>query len=101
MSPSKAARAAPARCGNDPRNEQLGGRLDPSNSEKSIRLQHLAAALHALGPRPLFEFLREIEAGADVRQRLEVYAALPVALIRGYGGDQFAPALFAIRGGRE
>jgi hypothetical protein len=40
------------------------------------RLRRLAERLHALGPRPLFEFLREIVAGADPMARLERYAEL-------------------------
>ena len=40
------------------------------------RLRCLAGRLHSLGPRPLFEFLREIEAGAPVIDRLERYSEL-------------------------
>ena len=63
-----------------------------------LRLRRLAAALHELGPRPLFEFLREVEAGADVRGRLEAYARLPGGFIRENGGDQFQPVAFAVGG---
>ena len=102
MAPSKAKRAAPARCGNDPKKiEQLGGRLDHSNNANRARLQHLAAALHALGPRPLFEFLREVENGADLRSRLEVYARYPASFIHANGGDVIPPSIFVIPGGRK
>ena len=40
------------------------------------RLARLAGRLHSLGPRPLLEFLVEIEAGAPLIPRLERYAAL-------------------------
>jgi hypothetical protein len=63
-----------------------------------LRLRRLAAALHDLGPRPLFEFLREVEAGADVRARLEAYARLPAGFIRENGGDQFQPVAYAVGG---
>jgi len=72
-----------------------------SNSREFLRLKQLAARLHSLGPAPLFYFLREIEAGADLRRSLEEYAVLPADLIHAYGGDQFAPALRAVDGGRS
>ena len=52
------------------------------------RLGHLARRLHRLGERPLFEFLREVEAGADLHERLEKYASLPDDFIRELGGDR-------------
>jgi hypothetical protein len=70
-----------------------------NDAPADLRLRRLAAALHALGPRPLFEFLREVEAGADVRARLEVYARLPAGFVRANGGDQFPPVAFAVNGG--
>lgn len=66
-----------------------------------LRLRRLAAALHELGPRPIYEFLREVEAGADLRARLEVYARLPAGFIRANDGDKFPPAAFAVTGGRR
>jgi hypothetical protein len=66
-----------------------------------LRLRRLAAALHELGPRPIYEFLREVEAGADVRARLEAYARLPAGFVRANGGDKFPPAAFAVTGGRR
>ena len=41
-----------------------------------VRLRRLAGQLHSLGPRPTFEFLREIFKGADPLERLERYARL-------------------------
>jgi hypothetical protein len=68
------------------------------DAPSDLRLRRLASALHQLGPRPLFEFLREVEAGADVRETLEVYARLPACFIRANRGDQFLPPAFAIGG---
>jgi hypothetical protein len=64
-----------------------------------LRLRRLASALHRLGERPLYELLREVESGADLRERLEAYARLPVDFIRANGGDKFPPAAFVISGG--
>ena len=40
------------------------------------RLRYPAEHLHGLGPRPLFEFLREIVDDADPMERLERYTEL-------------------------
>lgn len=71
-----------------------------SNAPADLRLRRLASALHRLGERPLYEFLREIEAGADIRTSLEAYAALPANFIRANGGDKFLPVAFGVEGGR-
>jgi hypothetical protein len=42
-----------------------------------------------------------VEAGADLRACLEVYARLPAGFVRANGGDQFPPAAFAVTGGRR
>jgi hypothetical protein len=72
-----------------------------SNAPADLRLRRLASTLHRLGERPLYEFLREVEDGADMRARLEVYAALPAGFIRENGGDQFQPVAYAVAGGRH
>jgi hypothetical protein len=66
------------------------------------RLRLLADRLHQLGPRPLYEFLRELMAGADLLPRLETYAGLSplAAFITEFDGDQ-ARALRVIKGGRR
>jgi hypothetical protein len=56
------------------------------------RLRRLADHLHTLGPRPIFEYLREIIAGADPVDRLERYAELDPEVIRALGGDRLPPA---------
>jgi hypothetical protein len=40
------------------------------------RLRYLTPKIHALGPRPLFEMLRELAGGADLASVLERYAGL-------------------------
>jgi hypothetical protein len=57
------------------------------------RLRYLAAQIHKLGPRPFFELLREIRAGADVLRTLENYARLaPLAgFIASLNGDRLPP----------
>ena len=62
------------------------------------RRRYLVAKLHALRPTPVAYFLREIEAGADVRVTLEEYAASPAGFIRAVGGDRFAPAFRIVEG---
>ncbi len=65
--------------------------IDPAE----LRLQRLAETLHALGPRPVFEFCRELAEAhdivADVQRRLERYARLDPAFVQAHGGDHFAP----------
>jgi hypothetical protein len=56
------------------------------------RLQVLARQLHALGERPLYEWMLEVSRGADPWRRLEAYARLaPLKdFIRQHGGDRLA-----------
>ena len=65
--------------------------IDPAE----LRLQRLAEYLHALGPRPVFEFCREIveahDIGADVQRRLERYARLNPVFFQALGGGHFPP----------
>jgi hypothetical protein len=66
------------------------------------RLRLLAGRLHALGPRPLFEYLAEVIAGADGGEALERYARLaPLAeFIAANGGDRL-PSARLVSGGRR
>ncbi len=61
-----------------------------------LRLQRLAENLHALGPRSVFEFCREIaeahDIGADVQRRLERYARLNPAFFQALVDDHFPPS---------
>ena len=52
------------------------------------RLRQLAQHLHRLGPRPTFEFLREVAAGADLYERLEQYARLDPAIVKYLGASE-------------
>lgn len=73
----------------------------PLTDAKRVRLQYLATRLHALGERPLFEFLTELERDADMRPLLERYARLPAGFIAALGGDKVPPRLFVIDGGES
>ena len=71
--------------------------VDPAE----LRLQRLAEYLHALGPRPVFEFCRELaeahDIGADVQRRLERYALLDPAFVEVLGGGHFpAPPIHEV-----
>ena len=66
----------------------------PSRDEIPIaRLQYLVGRIHRLGPRPLFELLRELAAGADLSFVLERYARLAslTGFIAHLGGDRLPP----------
>ena len=62
------------------------------------RICNLAKRLHDLGPRPLYEFLREVASGSDPIDRLEIYARLDPAIVRALGGDQFPTPAIITRG---
>ena len=66
------------------------------------RLKRLTAAVHRLGPRPLFELLREVGAGSDLLSTLERYARLePLTdFISHLGGDQLPPPARLVGGRR-
>jgi hypothetical protein len=72
----------------------------PNSKQNARKIEREVEKLLALGPRPLLEFLKEIDRGADVFERLAVYAALPAEFIRANAADKFLPPLFAIGGGR-
>jgi len=57
------------------------------------RLRHLAARIHRLGERPLYQVLRELRDGANLVPVLERYAELTnyTGLIRAFGGDVLPP----------
>ena len=44
-------------------------------ASRNPRLRHLAARIHELGERPLYELFLELEHGADLHNTLELYAA--------------------------
>jgi hypothetical protein len=71
-----------------------------SSPSTTARLRLLAARLHRLGERPLFELLRELDAGADLWARLERYARLDPDIVRYLGADQLPPPLFVVGGRR-
>jgi hypothetical protein len=66
------------------------------------RLKRLAATIHRLGPRPLFELLREVEAGSDLLRTLERYARLePLTdFLVHLNGDRLPPPARLVGGRR-
>ena len=76
-----------------------GARFEGRLCGCKVRLRYLAQRLHALGPRPLFHFIDEIE-GATIYAP-QRYASLPADFIKANGGDRFAPSLHCIDGGGQ
>lgn len=68
----------------------------------AARLRLLASRIHQLGPRPLFELLRELDGGAELNATLERYGRLyPLAdFIAALDGDQLQPPARLVRAGR-
>lgn len=64
-----------------------------------VRLRHLSTQIHGLGPRPLFELLKELAQGADLMPRLEAYAALDPDIVAALGGNRMPPRARLIGGG--
>src|SRR5580704_2172524 len=75
-----------------------GARLEVRHCGNRVRLQHLARRPHALGPRPLFHYLDEVECGRDLREHLETYARLDLGVVAALGGTHFGLAVFVIEG---
>ena len=68
-----------------------------ANTTADPKFQRLVEHLHALGPRPVGEFLLELSAGdpdmeITIQANLERYARLDAEMVKGLGGDRF-PAL--------
>jgi hypothetical protein len=62
------------------------------------RLQRLAGQIHALGERPLYECLLELERGADLLPTLERYGRLaPFATFIAENGGRDLPKMTAVR----
>jgi hypothetical protein len=75
----------------------------PSRNEIPIaRLQYLANRIHKLGPRPLFELLRELASGADLTFVLERYARIAslAGFITHLNGDRLPPPARLVGGRR-
>jgi hypothetical protein len=77
-----------------------GARFEVRLCGNRVRLKYLARRLRALGERPVFECLHEIECGADLRERLERYAWLDPDVVEALGGSHFGAPAFVIEGGR-
>jgi hypothetical protein len=66
-------------------------------SSTAVRLRYLAAHLHQLGSRPIFELLAEVAQGAPLIERLEVYARLDPEIVHALGGDEMPPTIIRIK----
>ena len=90
---ASAIHAAEKRRGRDA-SRKIDRRLSPPASRaqngRPERLRYLAGCVHSLGPKALYEFLREIEDGAPLAERLERYCGL-----------QSLNTFIAAAGGRE
>jgi hypothetical protein len=77
---------------------------DKVSRNTTQRLRHLAELIYTLGPRPLFELLAEIVAGASPLERIERYGRLARdygSFIRANGGSQFSSQIFVVRRGDD
>jgi hypothetical protein len=68
------------------------------------RRQHWVEKIHALGPRPVYEVVAEIERrglrGVDLDRCLERFASLDLDLLRALGGHRFpARPIWLVPGG--
>ena len=68
-------------------NDQVRQPIYRPHTIPDVHFQYLVARLHALGPRPTYELLREVATGADLFVRLEIYAQLDPDIVRALGGD--------------
>jgi hypothetical protein len=69
--------------------------IELGEHQRKARLRRLAGRLHALGERPLYELLVELDNGAQLWPRLERYAALNPEFIHALDGDRL-PQLRAV-----
>jgi hypothetical protein len=56
--------------------------------QRTARLRAGAQHLHSLGPRAVYELLREVAAGADLYESLEQYARLDPAITKYLGASE-------------
>jgi len=80
----------------------LSNSESPRNEIPIARLHYFASRIHKLGPRPLFELLRELASGADLIFVLERFARIePLAdFIKQLNGDRLLPPARLVRGRR-
>jgi hypothetical protein len=62
------------------------------------RFRRQLEAIHSQGPVVMAYLVEELAAGADLRETVATYAALPAEFIRTYGGDRFPANLRSISG---
>jgi hypothetical protein len=80
----------------------LSNTARPRNEIPIARLQYLASRIHKLGPRPLFELLRELASCADLMFVLERYARIaPLAGFITHLNADLLPPPARLVGGRR
>jgi hypothetical protein len=74
-------------------------RSAPTPGLPVARLRYLAGRVHALGERPLFELLSELQRGLPFAERVEAYAGLAdlAPFIKQLGGDHLPPTARLVR----
>lgn len=83
-------RAAPALAGSgSSKSVRLGGEDRETYSERQRRRQALSRHLCEAGPRPTYEALIEIAAGADLDVVLERFGRVPVSTYHAVGASEF------------
>ena len=75
-------------------------------TRKQIRISPLVEDLHGLGPRPLYEFLRELVSAdhalaVDAEELLKRYARLDPGTVAALDGRDLRMPLALVSGGRK
>lgn len=67
-------------------------------SSVTLRLHHLAGCIYPLGPRTLFELMREIaSASSAALDRFEAYARIDPDVLDRFGGRDLPPTVRLIK----
>jgi len=67
-------------------------------SSVALRLHHLAGCIHRLGPRPLYELMREVVALSSAAfDRLEAYAGIDPDILDHFGGRDLPPTISRVK----
>jgi hypothetical protein len=69
--------------------EGKDSRSAPPDNKPTARAQYLCERLHAAGPRPTYEAMKEVAAGEDLDEVLERYGRIPSSFYRILGASSF------------
>ena len=67
----------------------MSSKDDEAPAKPTARAQYLCERLHAAGPRPTYEALKEVASGKDLETVLEDYARIPTSFYRLTGASSF------------